>query len=75
MNYKCYSITIELTLAHSIYPYIQRVKQFYQDANLGPTIKDVEFTAIIGIFTVNPSIKIIPEGWKVQHNGLKKVRK
>ena len=52
---------------------LQRVKQFYQDANLGPTIVDVQSTAVFGEYAINPSLKTLPKGWDVQHNGLKKV--
>ena len=52
---------------------LQRVKQFYQDANLGPTISDVQFTATVSKPMINPSIKAVSKGWNVVHNGLKKV--
>ena len=52
------------------------VRQFYQDANLGPAIQDLRFTATtIGKFTISPSIETVSEGWNVVHNGLKKVCK
>ena len=56
---------------------LQRVRQFYQDANIGPTIEDVQFTTtLIGKPTINPSIQTVSEGWDIQdHNGLNKVCK
>ena len=52
---------------------LQRVTQFYQDANLGTTIEGVRFAAVIGEYSIYPSIKRQSEGWNVVYNGLKKV--
>ena len=54
---------------------VQRVKQFYQDANLGLTIEDVQFISTIGKPMIYPSFKTMRGGWNVVHNGLRKVCK
>ena len=45
--------------------YIQRVKQFYQDANLGPMIDSLEFSSTLDKSTINPSIVTVTNGWNV----------
>ena len=52
---------------------IQRVKQFYQDANLGPKIDSLEFTSTVGKpCMINPIIMKVTNGWNV-HSDIKKV--
>ena len=48
---------------------MQRVRQFHQDANIGPTIEDVQLPASIG----KQSIRTVSRGWNVLHNDLRKV--
>ena len=54
--------------------HIQRARQFYQDANIGPTIENIQFTASIGKPMVYLSIQTASVGWTIpDNNDLKKV--
>ena len=56
--------------------YTQRVKQFYQNANFGPTIEDPPFISTLKFHDgamVKPRIQSVSEGWNLSHNHLQQV--
>ena len=52
------------------------MKQFYQDANIGPIFDIVEFTSTTGAMhklALKPNIKTVAEGWIMCQADLRKV--
>ena len=51
-----------------LFMYTQRVKQFYQNANFGPTIEDPpSFSTILDGAMFKPRIQSVSEGWNISH--------
>ena len=51
---------------------IQRIREFYQNANLGSNIQDVPATGWVNK-TINPIIISVSNGWNVVSKDLEKV--